>query len=115
MTGPDGRPATRRRPWASLVLGTWASAAFVLLWAGALVGVADDGALFAEAWAWIGSLGPVAAVVVWIVFLPVCVGLWATQAALPTAVLVLVVVLLAAWTAAAWAGLARALVAGRSG
>lgn len=111
MTG-EGR---RRRPGgsrrASLVLGTWASAVFVVLWAGAVIGVSGDGALFADAWSWIWSLGTIAAVVVWVLLLPLCVGLWATQAALPTLAMVGVITVLVVWTAVAWVGLARALIA----
>jgi hypothetical protein len=98
---------------ASLVLGAWAAAVFAVLWLGAIAGLASDGELFEQAWAWIGSLGPVGAVVAWILFLPACIGLWATQSGLPPAVLALVVALLAAWTAVAWGGLARRVLGRR--
>jgi hypothetical protein len=91
----------------SLGLGAWASGVFVVLWVGAAIGLAGGGAPFDQAWAWIWGLGTVAAVVVWILFLPICIGLWLTQASLPMLVTILVVALLVAWTALAWGGLAR--------
>jgi hypothetical protein len=99
---------------ASLLLGAWASGVFLAMWIGAVLGLLADGALFGEAWAWLGSLGPVAAVIVWILFLPACVGLWATQSGLAAPVLLAVIAMLVAWTAVAWAGLARQVAARRA-
>lgn len=100
---------------ASLVLSAWASGVFVVLWAGAATGLAGGGALFSDAWAWLGGLGFAGAIVMWVLFLPACIGLWATQASLPPALVAAVVVLLALWTALAWSSLARALRARRAG
>ena len=83
------------------------------MWTGAVLAMLGNGAILMESWAWLGSLGPVAAVVVWILFLPVCIGLWATQAGLATPALFAVIALLVAWTAVAWAGLARQTAARR--
>jgi hypothetical protein len=98
---------------ASLVLSAWASGVFVVLWVGAAIGLAGGGALFASAWAWLGGLETAGAVATWVLLLPVCVGLWATQASLPVVFLAAVVGLLALWTALAWSSLARALAARR--
>ena len=89
---------------ASLLLGAWASGVFVAMWTGAVLAMLGNGAILMEAWAWLGSLGPVAAVVVWILFLPVCIGLWATQAGLAMPALFAVIALLVAEPR--WRGLA---------
>ena len=95
----------------SLALGAWASGVFVLLWVGAVIGLAGGGALFDDAWAWLGGLGSVASVVAWVLFLPACIGLWATQAGLALPAAIGILVLLVAWTALAWGTLARQLAA----
>jgi len=83
------------------------------MWIGAVLAMLGTGAILGEAWAWLGSLGPVAAVAVWIPFLPVCIGLWATQSGLAAPALFAVIALLLVWTAVAWAGLARQIAARR--
>jgi len=95
---------------ASLVLGAWASGVFAVLWVGAAIGLAGEGALVDQAWAWIGGLGLVGAAVAWILFLPICIGLWLTQSSLPVPAAALVVALLVAWTALAWGRLAREIL-----
>ncbi len=113
MTREDRRGVAERGGRASLLLGAWASGVFVAMWTGAVIAMLENGAILVDAWAWLGSLGPVAAVVVWILFLPVCIGLWATQSGLAAPALFAVIALLVAWTAVAWAGLARQAAARR--
>jgi hypothetical protein len=114
LTRQTRHGAAGRGGRASLLLGAWASVVFVALWIGAVLGVLGDGAVFAEAWEWLGSLGPVPAVVAWVLFLPACIGLWATQSGLPAPAFVAVIALLVAWTLVAWGGLARQLAVRRT-
>ena len=102
------------RQLVSLALGIWASALFVVLWAGFAVNAANGGQLAASAWQALTALPPVAEAAVWVLCLPVTVALWASQAALSGIAGPLVVLGLALWTAVAWAGLARALRARRT-
>jgi hypothetical protein len=113
LTRVAGRGTAVRGGRTSLLLGAWASGVFAVMWIGAILGMLGDGAVFREAWAWLGSLGPGAAVVGWVLFLPACIGLWATQSGLPVPAVVAVLALLVAWTAVAWAGLARRLATRR--
>lgn len=92
-----------------LVLGAWASAVFLLLWAGVIVALAGNGALLATLWEGLSGLDGAVMLLAWILFLPVGVGLWAANAGLSLPVTILVVIGLVAWTAAAWGGLARTL------
>lgn len=52
----------------------------MVLWVGFVVGLATGGAILVDAWAWLTGLEPVAAVVAWILLLPIAVGLWAWNA-----------------------------------
>ena len=92
-----------------LVLGVWASAVFLLLWAGAIVALAGNGALLTTLWERLTGLDGMMMILTWILFLPVGVGLWAANAGLSLPVTILVVIGLVAWTAAAWGSLARTL------
>ncbi len=76
----QGRTRDRRL---QLVLGTYAVAVFALLWVGFAVGLVSGGQAFADAWAWLNGLEPVARIAAWILFLPIAVGLWAWNATLP--------------------------------
>jgi len=96
-----------------LALGTWASAAFAVLWIGAAVNVVGDGRLAPDAWRWVTDLAAVPQLVAWVVLLPATVALWASQSDLPAVLGWVVAAGLVVWTVVAWAGLARALLAGR--
>jgi hypothetical protein len=97
-----------------LVLGTWASAVLGALWIGLLVDTAGGGHLAADGWRTLSSLALPAQIVSWVLFLPVAVGLWASQADLSAVAGVAVLLGLVLWTAVAWTGLARTLVAARA-
>jgi hypothetical protein len=90
-------------------LGLYAGAVFVLLWAGAVIGWVTGGATFADAWAWLSSLDTIAAVLAWILFLPIAVGLWAIDADLPPLAGAAIVAGLVVWTLAAASSLVRVL------
>jgi hypothetical protein len=92
-----------------LALGAWASAVFLLLWAGAIAAVAGNGALSSTLWEGLGGLDGVMLLAAWVLFLPVGVGLWAANAELSLPVAILVIIGLGTWTAAAWGSLARTL------
>ncbi len=96
-----------------LALGLWASLAFLVLWVGAAANLAGGGHLATDSWTWLTSLPDVVGFAVWVLLLPVAVGLWASQADPPAIVGGLVAFGLVLWTAVAWLGLARTLGAGR--
>ena len=97
-----------------LVLGIWASAVLGAVWVGLAMDLAGGGHLAADGWGAVNSLPLPAQVVGWVLFLPVIVALWASQSGLSEAVGAAVLLGLALWTAVAWNGLARTLVAPRA-
>jgi hypothetical protein len=101
-----GRGRDRRL---QLALGTYAVLVLAALWVGFAVGLVAGGQAFADAWAWLNGLEPIARVVAWILFLPIAVGLWAWNADLPAPVFAAVAVGLVVWTLVAVGSLVRAL------
>ena len=95
-----------------IVLGTYAVLVFVILWIGLVIGIANGGRPFVDAWEGLTGLEAVAQIVLWILFLPITVGLWAWNAALPSLLAWAVVLGLIAWTLVAIAGLIRAARSG---
>ena len=74
-----GRTRDRRL---QLALGTYAVLVFAVLWVGFALGLIAGGQAFADAWAWLNGLEPVARIAAWVLFLPIAVGLWAWNAGL---------------------------------
>jgi hypothetical protein len=93
------------------VTGGLAFAVFALLWVGfgaALIW--SQGSLDAS-WQWIRALPFLVQGIVWLLFLPVVVGLWIWETAWPLVVRLALVVALAGWNL--WIFLPRALVGGK--
>ena len=96
-----------------LALGGWASLAFLALWAGVALNLVGSGRLAGDAWSWLTALPGIVQLAVWVLVLPVAVGLWAAVSSVPAVVGGVIVVGLVAWTAVAWFGLVRILQARR--
>jgi hypothetical protein len=96
-----------------IVLGTYAVLVFAVLWAGLAIGLANGGGLFEDTWAVLIGLEVVAQVVLWVLLLPLAVGLWAWNAGLPPVLASVVVLGLVAWTLVAVAGLLKAILGGQ--
>jgi hypothetical protein len=94
-----------------LALGLWASAIFAVLWTSIVVNALGVAGLADDAWRALADLPPVVGVAVWLLCLPILVALWAAQPGQPAILVAFVVVGLVAWTAVAWFGLARTLLA----
>jgi hypothetical protein len=97
---PAPAPRSRGRAGRAFEIGLslYGIAIFTVLWVGFAVGLATGGDLLVDAWAWLTSLAPVAAVIAWILFLPIAVGLWAWNAVGSSLVIGAVAVGLVAWT-----------------
>jgi len=112
---PGPSAPTRRRAGRALEvgIGLYAAVIFTILWVGFAVGVLTGGSLLVDAWAWLTALEPIAAVVAWILLLPIAVGLWAWNAAGSVLVIAVVGVGLVAWTLVAVSALLKTV--GRRG
>lgn len=97
---PNPAEPPRRRAGRAFEIGLslYGIAIFTVLWVGFAVGLASGGDLLVDAWAWLTGLAPVAAVIAWILFLPIAVGLWAWNAVGSALVIGAVAVGLVAWT-----------------
>jgi hypothetical protein len=106
---PSPQPSPRRTVGRALEIGLslYGIAIFTVLWVGFAVGLATGGDLLIDAWAWLTGLEPVAAVIAWILFLPIAVGLWAWNAVGSALVIGAVAVGLVAWTLVAVSGAVR--------
>jgi hypothetical protein len=91
-----------------LILSLYVAVVFAVLWAGIAIGFATGGGFLIDVWTWLTALQPIAALVAWVLILPIGVGAWAMEAGLEPLVTGLVVVGLVAWTLAAVSGLVRA-------
>lgn len=99
--------AARARRRVQLALGAYANAVFLVFWLGFAATLMGAGRLPADAWQWLLGLPPVAQVVVWILLLPITVGLWAHQANLGDLAGLLIGAGLVIWTSLAVRSLIR--------
>jgi hypothetical protein len=106
--GAPGGGAGRAGRVVAIAISLYAAGIFVVLWVGFAVGLATGGELLVDAWAWLTGLETFWAVVAWILFLPIAVGLWAWNAAGSAIVIGIVLAGLVAWTALAASGVAKA-------
>ena len=106
---PPPPPSSRRTVGRVLEIGLslYGIAIFTVLWVGFAVGLATGGDLMIDAWAWLTGLEPVAAVMAWLLFLPIAVGLWAWNAVGSALVIGAVAVGLVAWALVMAAGAMR--------
>lgn len=82
---------------------------FVVLWIGFAIALRGDRGFVDSTWQWLRGLPAPVQVVVWVVILPIAVGMWIYESTWPPTVGVLLVVGMIAWTLVAVAGLVRAL------
>ena len=81
-----------------IVMSTYALAVFVVLWAGLLMTALFDLDWPDELWTGVGQFPIWAAVIVWVLFLPVLVALFLLQSSWPIGWQVLGFVVIAGWT-----------------
>ena len=58
------------------VLSTYAIVGFAILWVGFAIALVVNREWLDLLWNWVRALPPVAEIIVWVVFLPIMVGLW---------------------------------------
>jgi hypothetical protein len=82
---------------------------FVVVWVGFALALSGDRGFLDTSWQWLRGLPTPVQVVVWVVILPIAVGLWIWESGLPPAVSLPLAGGMVAWTLVAIAGLVRAL------
>lgn len=92
-----------------VVMTVGAFVVFAMLWAGLAYAQLADRTLPGDAWTWLRALEPVPQVVVWIVVLPIAVGLWIWTSEWPPLVGALLGLVLVAWSVAGLSGVVRLL------
>ena len=112
--GAPSGPASGERPsrssgLASLAISIAALAVFVAMWVGFAYALVADPGLLDEAWDRLVALSAPVAVVAWVLFLPIAVGLWIWHSSWPPVVGFLLAAGMVAWTLAALSATVRAL------
>ena len=105
------RPArsVRRVGRVDMAFAIGAFAMFVIVWVGYAIALLGDRGFIDQSWEWLRSLPPPVQVIVWVVILPIAVGMWIFQSEWPTLAGVLLGMGMIAWTLVAVAGVVRAL------
>ena len=100
--------AVRPPRWMDRALSVAVLAMFVVVWVGFALALSGNSGMLDSAWQWLRELpGPIQ-VVVWVLFLPIAVGLWIWESTWPPLVALLLVAGMIAWTFVAIAGAIRA-------
>jgi len=91
------------------VLSTYAVAILTILWVGFFVALAVNREWLDLLWNWVRGLPAVAEIIVWVVFLPIVVGLWIWESSWPTLVRTLAGAGIVGWTLLAVSSFVRAV------
>ncbi|MFN2291258.1 MAG: hypothetical protein ACK2UC_08725 [Anaerolineae bacterium] len=94
---------------ASRVLGTYAIVIFAMLWVGFAIALAMNREWLDLVWNWVRALPSVAEVIVWVLFLPIMVGLWIWESSWPALVRLLAFAGIVVWTLLAVSSFRRAV------
>jgi hypothetical protein len=85
-----------------------AFAMFVIVWVGYAMALRGDRGAIDQGWEWLRGLPAPIQVVVWLVFLPIAVGMWIFESEWPPMAGALLGIGMIAWTLVAVAGVVRA-------
>jgi hypothetical protein len=88
-------------------LTVYANGIFAILWVGFVVALIVNPAWLDSLWSWVRELPLLAEILVWVLFLPITVGLWIWTAAGGTIVKLLGLAGIVGWTLAAISSLIR--------
>ena len=86
-----------------------AFAMFVIVWVGYAIALRGDRGSIDQSWEWLRGLPAPIQVIVWVVILPIAVGMWIFESEWTPTAGVLLGVGMIAWTLVAVAGVVRAL------
>ena len=66
------------------ILTAYANLIFVILWIGFALALIINRQWLTELWVWVGALPVVLRTIIWVLFLPIMVGLWIWESSWPT-------------------------------
>ncbi len=90
------------------VLSTYAIVIFAMLWVGFAIALVVNREWLDLLWNWVRSLPSVAEIIVWVLFLPIMVGLWIWESSWPAFVRLLACAGIVVWTLLAASSFLRA-------
>ena len=91
------------------VLSSYAVGIFAILWVGFALALIVNRDWLDSLWHWVGALPIVVEVIIWLVFLPIMVGLWTWVSSWTTLITVLAIVGLVVWTFSAVSSFVKAV------
>jgi len=90
-------------------ISIYAIVIFVVLWVGFAIALVVNREWLDLLWNWVRALPSVAEIIVWVLFLPITVGLWIWESSWPALVRLVGFAGIVAWTLLAVSGLLRAV------
>ena len=91
------------------VLSTYANVIFAMLWVGFALALIVNREWLDLLWIWVQALPSVAEIIVWVLFLPIMVGLWIWESSLTSLVRLLAFAGIVVWTLMAVSSFLRAM------
>ena len=91
------------------VLSTYAIVIFAMLWIGFAIALVVNPGWLDLLWNWLQVLPTVVEIIVWVLFLPIMVGLWIWESSWPDLVRLLAFAGIVGWTLLAVSGFLRAV------
>jgi hypothetical protein len=91
------------------VLSTYAIVIFAMLWVGFAIALVVNRDWLDLLWNWVRALPSVAEIIVWVLFLPIMVGLWIWESSWPALVRLLAFAGIVVWTLLAVSSFLRAV------
>jgi len=93
----------------SRVLSTYAIVIFAMLWVGFAIALVVNREWLDLLWNWVRALPSVAEIIVWVLFIPIMVGLWIWESSWPALVRLLAFAGIVVWTLLAVSSFLRAV------
>jgi hypothetical protein len=91
------------------VLSTYAIMMFAMLWVGFAIALVVNREWLDLLWNWVKALPSVAEIIIWVLFLPIMVGLWIWESSWPALVRLLACAGMGVWTLLAVSSFSRAV------
>ncbi|MEN8241738.1 MAG: hypothetical protein ABFS17_07445 [Chloroflexota bacterium] len=97
------------------VMSSYAITIFAMLWVGFALALIIDREWLDLVWNWVGALPTMAEIIIWVLFLPIMVGLWIWESSWSTLASLLAFAGIIGWTLLAVSSFVKAIRSGSSG